>query len=347
MEKIDNKQLSEDLLAWYDTHARILPWREEPTPYRVWVSEIMLQQTRVEAVKPYFERFIEALPDIDALAHASEDTLRKLWEGLGYYHRVSNMKKAAIQCMEQHEGRLPSTYEELLNLSGIGTYSAGAIASIAFKQPVPAVDGNVLRVFARVWVIEDDILKESTKKKFQKMLMDVIPKDRPDAFNQAVMEIGAMVCVPNAAPKCHICPLAPHCKGYKQGVMDQLPNKASKKKRTIEKKYIDVVIYDDKVLLQQRSQEGLLAGLYEFNTFDYPQEEALFLSTLDIEKVVPLKDSKHIFTHKEWHMSGKLVFIRKKIKGNFVSMQELEEHYAIPSAYKAYKEGLKEWMKHI
>lgn len=347
MEKIDNKQLSEDLLAWYDTHARILPWREEPTPYRVWVSEIMLQQTRVEAVKPYFERFIEALPDIDALAHASEDTLRKLWEGLGYYHRVSNMKKAAIQCMEQHDGKLPSTYEGLLKLSGIGTYSAGAIASIAFKQSVPAVDGNVLRVFARVWIMEDDILKESTKKKFQKMLMDVIPKDRPDAFNQAVMEIGAMVCVPNAAPKCHICPLAPHCKGYQQGVMNQLPNKASKKKRTIEKKYIDVVIYDDKVLLQQRSQKGLLAGLYEFNTFDYPQEEALFLSTLDIEKVVPLKDSKHIFTHKEWHMSGKLVFIRKKIKGNFVSMQELEEHYAIPSAYKAYKEGLKEWMKHI
>lgn len=347
MEKIDNKQLTKDLLAWYDANARILPWREEPTPYRVWVSEIMLQQTRVEAVKPYFERFIEALPDIDALAHAKEDTLRKLWEGLGYYHRVSNMKKAAIQCMERYQGQLPSTYDELLTLSGIGSYSAGAIASIAFKQPVPAVDGNVLRVFSRVWIIQDDILKESTKKKFQKLLMDVIPNDRPDAFNQAVMEIGAMVCVPNAAPKCHICPLAPHCKGYQQGVMTTLPIKAGKKKRTIEKKYIDVVIFDGLVLLQQRDKEGLLAGLYEFNTFDYAQEEAIFLSTLDIEKIVPLKDSKHIFTHKEWHMSGKLVFIKQKIKGNFVSIEELENQYAIPTAYKAYKEGLLTWMKHM
>lgn len=347
MENRDKEQLSQDLLAWYDANARILPWREEPTPYRVWVSEIMLQQTRVEAVKPYFERFVAALPDVKALAYASEDELRKLWEGLGYYRRVSNMKKAAIQCMERYDGQLPSTYEQLLTLSGIGAYSAGAIASIAFKRQVPAVDGNVLRVFSRILLCEDDILKESTKKKFQELLMLYIPQERPDAFNQAVMEIGAMICIPNGTPKCDVCPLCKHCIAHKNGAEETVPVKKAKKKRTIEVKFIDVVVCDGEVLLQKRKEDGLLAGLYEFKTFDLPEQEALFLSDLEIENIVKLKDSKHIFTHKEWHMQGNLVFVKKKIAGEWVSIETMLQQYAIPTAFKAYKEALQEWMKHI
>lgn len=341
------KQLIKDLLTWYDANARILPWRELPTPYRVWVSEIMLQQTRVEAVKPYFERFVKTLPDVKDLAYASEDVLRKLWEGLGYYRRVSNMKKAAIQCMEQYHGKLPSNYQELLTLSGIGPYSAGAIASIAFKERVPAVDGNVLRVFSRVLLSEDDILKESTKKKFQELLMDYIPEDRPDAFNQAVMEIGAMVCVPNGAPKCKECPIASHCEAHQRGMEETLPIKKPKKKRSIEEKYIDVLIYQNKVLLQKRKEDGLLAGLYEFKTFDCKEEEELFLRELNIEQIVPLKDSKHIFTHKEWHMKGKLIFLNQELPGEWVEIEDMVANYAIPTALKAYKEAVWEWMKHI
>lgn len=347
MKNIEKQQLSRDLLAWYDANARILPWREQPTPYRVWVSEIMLQQTRVEAVKPYFERFIETLPEVKDLAYASEDVLRKLWEGLGYYRRVSNMKKAAIQCMERYDGNLPSTYEELLTLSGIGAYSAGAIASIAFKQKVPAVDGNVLRVFSRILLCEDDILKESTKKKFQKLLMEYIPENRPDAFNQAVMEIGAMICVPNGAPKCDQCPIRRHCIAHELGVETTLPVKKAKKKRTIEGKFTDVVVCGKEVLLQKRKEDGLLAGLYEFKTFDFPEQEALFLSQLEIENMVKLKDSKHIFTHKEWHMQGTLVFVKNKVPGEWVSIEQMLKHYAIPTAFKVYKEALQEWMKHM
>ena len=347
MKNEDKQQLTKDLLAWYDANARILPWRETPTPYRVWVSEIMLQQTRVEAVKPYFERFLETLPDIPALAYAKEDVLRKLWEGLGYYRRVSNMKKAAIQCMEYHHGELPSSYEELLTLSGIGAYSAGAIASIAFKEKVPAVDGNVLRVFSRVLISEDDILKESTKKKFQTILMDYIPEDRPDAFNQAVMEIGARICIPNGFPKCDSCPIKSHCKAHIQGIEDTLPIKKAKKKRTIEKKYIDILIHKNKVLLQKRKEDGLLAGLYEFKTFDTTEEEELFLQTLKISQIISLRDSKHIFTHKEWHMKGKLVLIDQKLPGEWVDIETMAEHYAIPTAFKAYKEALWEWMRHM
>lgn len=347
MKNREKEQLSRDLLAWYDANARILPWREEPTPYRVWVSEIMLQQTRVEAVKPYFERFVAALPDEKALAYATEDELRKLWEGLGYYRRVSNMKKAAIQCMERFDGQLPSTYEELLTLSGIGAYSAGAIASIAFKQQVPAVDGNVLRVFSRILLCEDDILKESTKKKFQELLMSYIPQERPDAFNQAIMEIGALICIPNGAPKCDECPLRKHCIAHNKGVAETLPVKKAKKKRTIEGKFIDVVVCDGEVLLQKRKEDGLLAGLYEFKTFDLPEQEALFLSDLEIETIVKLKDSKHIFTHKEWHMQGNLVFVKKKIAGEWVSIETMLRQYAIPTAFKVYKEALQEWMNHI
>lgn len=344
----NKEQLTTELLAWYDQYARILPWRSQPTPYHVWVSEIMLQQTRVEAVKPYFDRFINEFPDIASLASAKDDELVKIWEGLGYYNRVRNMKKCAIQCMEEYQGQLPTTKAELFMLPGIGSYTAGAIASIAYKEQVAAVDGNVLRVFSRVLESYDDVLKGATKKKFEKILLEYIPKDRPDAFNQALMEIGAMICVPNAAPRCNICPLAKNCLGYQRGTMSLLPNKTKKKPRKIEEKDVYVIVCKDKVLMKQRDKKGLLFGLYEFlvaDTYQTREQIQLRLSKYwRIKKIYPLPESKHIFTHIEWKMKGYLIVVEDIDQEHlWVTKKEIENVYAIPTAYKIYKQSLLEW----
>lgn len=344
----NKEEFTKELIAWYNENARVLPWRENITPYRVWVSEVMLQQTRVEAVKPYFERFLLRLPTITDLANASEDDLHKLWEGLGYYRRVMNMKKAAQICIENFAGELPNSYEQLLKLPGIGSYTAGAIASIAFQEVVPAVDGNVLRVFSRVLVSEDDILKESTKKKFQTIIQEYIPKDKCSDFNQALMEIGALLCVPNAAPRCNICPLASQCIGYQSGQAHRLPNKLAKKKRRIEKKTVFVLTYQNKVLLKQRPQDGLLGGLYEFEVQDEHikrKDISNALTGIDIKKIVSLHKAKHIFSHVEWHMSGYLIDLQSPIDGTWCTRVEIDAQYAIPTALKHYKEALYTWWK--
>lgn len=344
MKKQHNKEMfTGQLLAWYDHNKRILPWRDHPTPYAVWVSEIMLQQTRVEAVKPYFHRFMTELPTLEELAQCDDERLAKLWEGLGYYNRVRNMKKCAIQCVEQYDGTLPASYEALLSLPGIGAYTAGAIASIAYRIPVPAVDGNVLRVFSRVLCSEDDIMKESTKKKFQTIIQEYLPK-RCDAFNQALMEIGALICVPNGAPQCQLCPVASECMAYQSGEQLRLPIKQPKKKRTIEKKCVMVILCDNQVHLMQRPSHGLLANLFEFDVKEahYTKEEALAYASKLGEpiSIVPLHDSKHIFTHKEWHMNGWMIFLAKhKDEGIWASQKEVLETYAIPTALKVYKEA--------
>ena len=352
VETLHNKErFTKNLLAWYDQHARVLPWRENAQSYRIWVSEIMLQQTRVEAVKPYFERFINALPTLQDLANADDDELKKLWEGLGYYNRVKNMKKCAQVCVKEYGGQLPSSYEQLLTLPGIGSYTAGAIASIAFKQRVAAVDGNVLRVFSRVLVSEDDILKEKTKKKFQNIILEYIPEDRSDAFNQALMEIGALVCVPNAAPRCNICPLAQDCIGYQTNQALRLPIKTKKKDRKIEKKTIIVVVADQKVYIHKRPKEGILSDLYEFITVDDQisiQEVEHKLGKTNIKNITQLQDAKHIFTHIEWHMKGYLVELNNlPEQGLWVSKDDLNNSYAIPTAFKKYKEALETWWKVI
>ena len=340
------EKFREQLLNWYDENRRILPWREDATPYRVWVSEIMLQQTRVEAVKPYFERFVKELPTLQDMSVASDDTLFKLWEGLGYYNRVMNMKKCAIECVEKHGGNLPSTYDELIQLPGIGAYTAGAIASIAYKQKVPAVDGNVLRVFSRVLISEDDILKESTKRKFQKIIMEYLPEDRSDAFNQALMEIGALICVPNAAPRCNICPVVSECMGYQSGDAHRLPNKAVKKARKIDKKTVLVITYQNQVHLCQREEKGLLAGLYEFDVYEgyLTKNQIRDQFKGNIKRMTALEDTKHIFSHVEWHMKGYLIELNDKtIDGIWCTKKEIEETYAIPTAYKVYKKAWLEW----
>lgn len=338
----DKEQFTGQLLAWYDEHKRILPWRDQPTPYAVWVSEIMLQQTRVEAVKPYFHRFMNALPSIAALAECDDDTLAKLWEGLGYYNRVRNMKKAAIICMQEYDGTLPNKYEQLLALPGIGAYTAGAIASIAYRIKVPAVDGNVLRVFSRVLLSYDDIMKESTKKKFQAIIQTYMP-DRPDAFNQALMEIGAMICIPNGKPHCERCPLSSQCMGYQSKKAEELPIKQPKKQRTIEQKTVIVLMDGQYVHLNQRSSKGLLANLYEFDMKDgvFTKEEVTAFAQAygTITQLFSLSNAKHIFTHKEWHMSGWLVLLSNHHDEDlWVNGEELQHTYALPTAIKVYKE---------
>ena len=339
--------LIEPLLNWFAGHARVLPWREEPTPYRVWVSEIMLQQTRVEAVKPYFERFTKRLPDVEALAECPEDELLKLWEGLGYYNRVRNMQKAAIQVMEAYGGKLPADYEELLKLKGIGSYTAGAIASIAYQIPVPAVDGNVFRILTRVAADDTDIMKPSFRTLLEKELREVMQgMEMPGAFNQALMELGATVCVPNGAPKCEECPLSGVCLAHQNGKEMDYPKKAQKKPRKIEKKTVLVIRDGSRAAIRKRPAKGLLAGLYELPNLSGWLSQDEVLDWLKQEGLSPIRirrlsDAKHIFSHIEWHMTGYVVLVEELENDSgkdmlFIEPKRTEEEYPIPAAFSAY-----------
>ena len=339
--------IGEPLLAWYDTGRRILPWREEPTPYHVWVSEIMLQQTRVEAVKPYYDRFMKSLPEIGALAAAEEEVLLKLWEGLGYYNRVRNLNKAAKVIMEEYHGSMPGDYEKLLKLPGIGSYTAGAISSIAFGNAVPAVDGNVLRVLSRLRCDDRDVMQQAVKKQVEEELCGSMPKDRPGDFNQALMELGAMVCIPNGAPKCEECPWEKLCLAHSQGREQDFPVKSKKKARVIEKKTILLLRDENRAALHKRPSKGLLAGMYEFPWIEGNLSEEEVLSYLkriglSVLHIRPLTESKHIFTHKEWHMTGYAIRVDELADKNentgfiYVDRKEALEKYPIPSAFSAY-----------
>ena len=336
------------LLKWYDGHRRVLPWRENPAPYRVWVSEIMLQQTRVEAVKPYFERFMEALPGIPELAQAPEDKLLKLWEGLGYYNRARNLQKAAQAIMAEYGGRMPDSREELLKLPGIGSYTAGAVASIAYGRAVPAVDGNVLRVISRYRADGRDMLNDKVRKSVEEDLKAVMPKDRPGDFNQALMELGAIVCIPNGAPKCGECPWEASCKAHIEGRETEFPKKAAKKARSIEKKTILVIQDAMRAAIRKRPAKGMLAGMYEFPSEEghLSQEEVLALlkeKGLHPLRIQKLPDSRHVFTHREWDMIGYAVRVDElePVGGTqegllFIEPSLTEKEYPIPSAYAAY-----------
>lgn len=340
-------RIAAPLLTWYDRQRRVLPWREDPAPYHVWVSEIMLQQTRVEAVKPYYDRFMKSLPDIEKLAIAEEEILLKLWEGLGYYNRVRNLNKAAVEIMEKYGGNMPEDYEELLKLPGIGSYTAGAIASIAYGKPVPAVDGNVLRVLARLRCDDRDIMQQWVKKKIEEELAVVIPKERPGDFNQALMELGAVVCIPNGEPACGKCPWEDICMAHQKGVETQFPVKSGKKPRKVEEKTVLIIRDENKAALQKRPSKGLLAGLYEFPNIEghlSEKEVLVWLKEigLSVIRIEPLTESRHIFTHKEWHMIGYSVRVDELDRGDtntgliFVEQNEAKDKYPIPSAYSAY-----------
>lgn len=346
-------RIAAPLLTWYDKGRRILPWREEPTPYHVWVSEIMLQQTRVEAVKPYYDRFMKSLPGIKELSEAEEEELLKLWEGLGYYNRVRNLNKAAVKVMEEYGGKMPDSYEELLKLPGIGSYTAGAISSIAYGRPVPAVDGNVLRVLSRLRCDDRDIMQQSVKKQIEEELYAVMPKDRPGDFNQALMELGAMVCIPNGEPKCGECPWEDICMAHQKGVETQFPVKAKKRPRTIEEKTVLIIRDENKAALHKRPSKGLLAGMYEFPNVEGHLSEKEVLAWLkkiglSVLRIEPLAESKHIFTHKEWHMIGYSVRVDELDRRDnntdfiFAEQSEARDKYPIPSAYSAYLQAFYE-----
>lgn len=344
-EPFDLNQLVSPLLEWFSSHARVLPWREQPTPYRVWVSEIMLQQTRVEAVKPYFNRFMDRLPDIASLAECPEDVLLKLWEGLGYYNRVRNLKEAAQTVIAEHGGELPADYEKLLKLKGIGHYTAGAVASIAYGIPVPAVDGNVLRVISRVTGDDADIMKASVRTAMEHDLAEVIPEGQAGAFNQALMELGACVCVPNGAPLCDQCPWNNMCRAKAQGRIDELPVKSKAKARRIEKRTVFIIRDEEKVLLRKRPEQGLLAGLYELpNTLGHlsPEQVEVYVKELGLSplRILPLEPAKHIFSHIEWQMIGYAIRIDETVEHPedmlFVSVEDTEKNYPIPAAFSRY-----------
>ena len=335
--RYDYSKTVEFFLDWYELNARILPWRSDPKPYYVWVSEIMLQQTRVEAVKGYFERFIEALPDVQALAEADDELLLKLWEGLGYYSRVRNMKKAAVRIMEEHGGQIPADYEILCKLPGIGAYTAGAIASIAYGLPEAAVDGNVLRVMKRIAGSFDDISKESVKKDLREDMKAVMPKGRCGEFTQSIMELGALVCIPNGKPLCEQCPVMHLCRAFHEDTIEKIPVKPAAKQRRIEERTVYVMECDGKFALHKREEKGLLAGLWELPNAEGGKAAEEMAETIPVLAIEELGKAKHVFSHVEWHMTGYYLKLAEFLgEYEWKSAEEISREFAIPAAFSAY-----------
>ena len=344
------------LLSWYEKNKRDLPWRHTRDPYRIWVSEIMLQQTRVEAVIPYYERFLARLPNVAALANCPEEELMKLWEGLGYYSRVRNMQKAAKCIMQDHGGKFPHTYEEIRALCGIGDYTAGAISSFAFDIPAPAVDGNVMRVVARLCAYGEDVLSPAARRTVTEAVRAAQPKNRAADFNQAMIELGAIVCLPNGVPKCGECPLRDACLARAEGCESALPVRKKAAPRKMIPKTVLILREGERVALRRRSDTGLLAGLFEPLSIEGHLSEKdvrAWLGECGIEPLylTPLENAKHIFTHLEWHMVGFEVILREEdgekitnIPQNgaenplfFAPREQIDKYYAIPGAYRAYR----------
>ncbi len=330
------------LLEWFRDNARKLPWRNDPTPYHVWLSEIMLQQTRVAAALDYYRRFLEECPDLETLAALPEDRLMKLWQGLGYYSRARNLQKAARVIVNEYGGTFPADYEAVRALPGVGDYTAGAVCSIAFGQPVPAVDGNVLRVAARVSGDGGDISSPEMKKRVTEAVRAVMPLHAPGAFNQALMELGATVCLPNGAPLCETCPARDFCAALTQDRIAELPFKSPKKPRRVEERTVWLLFHDDRAALRRRSERGLLAGLWEF-----PNEPSGAEPLADWG-VSPLAEeyagqAKHIFTHVEWHMAFRAVETASDALPEgwvWATLDELEGVYPVPNAFDGAKKAV-------
>lgn len=336
------EEIVEPLLKWYEENKRILPWREDKNPYHVWISEIMLQQTRIEAVKKYYTNFMKELPTIESLANVPEEKLLKLWEGLGYYSRAKNLKKAAQRIIEEYNGIMPKTYDELLKLSGIGQYTAGAIASICYNEKVTAVDGNVLRVISRVTGSKKDVLLPNTKKEVENSLKKIMPK-QSGSFNEALMELGEIICLPNGEPKCLQCPLQQLCIAYKENLIESIPVRIKKMKRKKEEKTVFIFITNEgKMAIQKRKEKGLLSGMYQLpNVSGYYSIKELenILKSWNIhpKEIEYLGEKKHIFTHMDWMMKGYLVTVEKENElFIWTSPKEISEKYALPTAFQKF-----------
>ena len=337
----DLKEIVEPLIQWFRENKRDLPWRQTKDPYAVWVSEIMLQQTRVEAVKPYYIRFLQTLPTVKDLANADEEVILKLWEGLGYYSRVRNMQTAAMQIMEDFGGVFPANQKDLLSLKGIGSYTAGAVGSIAFGLPIPAVDGNVLRVMSRITADASDISLQITKKEWESRLAEIMPQECAGDLNQALMELGATVCLPNGAPKCEICPARMMCEAYKNGLTEVLPVRAKKKARKIEERTVLLLFQDGRIALRKRPDTGLLAGLWEYPNLPESLDEASALLALaqmglSAGSIAPAGSAKHIFTHIEWDMKGYFADVTGETDDLFWADAAAFDAAAIPTAFKKF-----------
>lgn len=350
--KYDTKLLAamvEPLLAWADTVENDLPWHAEKTPYRVWISEIMLQQTRTAAVIPYYERFLAACPDVAALAAVDDDRLMKLWEGLGYYSRARNLKKAAVLVMEKYGGRLPDTVEALRALPGIGAYTAGAIASIAYEKSEPAVDGNVLRVVMRYLAEGDDVLKDTTKRDVAEALRAVYPKGADAArMTEGLMLLGERVCTPGGEAHCEECPLRERCMARLGQIVPLFPVRSPKKERRIEYRTVLLIQSGNQYAVDKRPHEGLLAGMYEFpNTLGHLSAEeaadAVLAMGLTPTDVRPVGEAKHVFSHVEWHMTGYKITVdtpHPTAEVTFYDAAYIREALAIPTAFRFYTQKL-------
>ena len=331
------------LLPWYRENRRDLPWRHTREPYRIWLSEIMLQQTRVVAVKGYYARFLEALPTVEALANCEDDALHKLWEGLGYYSRVRNLKKAAGILMERRGGRFPETYEEVLALPGIGAYTAGAICSIAFDLPTPAVDGNVLRLAARLTEDPTPVDQPALREAVRQRLAAVYPAQAGD-FTQALMELGATLCGPNRKPECGNCPCREFCGGALHGTAENFPVKSEKKPKKTEEMTVFVLSCDGKYALRKRPDHGLLASLWQFPNVPGKLEPADALAAAEKMGLRPREllrqvERSHIFTHIRWEMRGLYLEVAEP-GGDFrwMTAGEIEKEAALPTAFRQFWE---------
>lgn len=338
-------RLPVSLLSWFYDHKRDLPWRKDKNPYHIWVSEIMLQQTRVEAVKGYYSRFLNVFPDVKALSEAEDDVLYKLWEGLGYYSRVRNLKKAAQCIVSDFQGEFPREYAQIRGLPGIGDYTAGAICSIAFDQKTPAVDGNVLRVFSRITDDPTPIDLPEMKKKVAEALREIYPEKAGD-FTQALMELGATVCCPNKKLDCENCPCNGFCLGYQRNTAECLPVKLPKKQRREENMTVFVLHCDGRYALQKRENEGLLAGLWQFPNVPGHLElneviDVLIKEGVQVKDILRQVDKKHIFTHIQWNMRGYyLDVVRSGENFRWFTPLEIRKDAALPTAFRQFWEDV-------
>ena len=350
MVKYDLGAFVKPLCSWYEKNKRSMPWREQKGAYEVWISEIMLQQTRIEAVKGYYDRFLKRLPAVKDLAEIPQEELMKLWEGLGYYNRARNLQKAAQKVQDEYDGVLPADYEKLLTLKGIGHYTAGAIASIAYGIAVPAVDGNVLRVITRITADDTDIMKQAFRTQMEQQLKESMPKEAASAYNQALMELGATVCVPNGEPDCDNCPVQNICMAKKEGSQMAYPVKSKAKQRRIEKKTVFVIRDGSRVILNKRPEKGLLAGLYEFPNVEghLSEEEALeYVKEMGLlpMRIQELEEAKHIFSHIEWQMAGYVIKVAQLEEDDsgllFLEAEDCIQNYPVPSAFERYKKYIR------
>lgn len=341
MEEKIFEQLPNVLLPWYAKNKRVLPWRETSDPYRIWVSEIMLQQTRVEAVKGYYSRFIDALPTVADLARAEDDLLYKLWEGLGYYSRVRNMKKAAQVIMDKHGGEFPGEYADVISLPGIGPYTAGAICSIAFGKKTPAVDGNVLRVVSRLANDPAPIDTPAFHRCALERLLEVYP-DEAGMFTQALMELGATVCGPNRKPDCAVCPCREFCQAFHAGTAEQLPVKSPKRSRRTEERTVFILSCGDHFALEKRPNKGLLAEMWQFPNLPGKLDlnnalGAVEAMGLRVRSVSLLVERNHIFTHVQWNMTGVYLEVAEQSdKFVWMTAKQINENAGLPTAFRLF-----------